>query len=166
MTTTQGEEGRAATEGDFARADCQAATGREKGKGTRAAKAAAHPAFAIWIDAISQHKRNTFLIWWHLARTLAGQCKTDEKGNYPTTADEAVSARPISRMSIIRRLMAKHFAPPVCKALRPLLEPHGQFGLSPSGCPAIHISAQMHHDFQPEWPHPQCPFLHQKEADH
>ena len=113
----------------------------------------AHPAFAKWIDAISQHKRNTFLVWWHLTRTLAGQCKTDEHGNYPSTADEAVSARPISRMSIIRRLMAKHFSPMVCKALRPLLEPHGQFGLSPSGCPAIHRSAQMHHDFDPEWPH-------------
>ena len=110
-------------------------------------------AFSVWMEAISQHRRNPFLVWWHLARTLAGQCKTDEAGNYPKTADEAVSARPISRMCIFRRLLAKLFAQLVCRALRPLLEPHGQFGLSRSGCPAIHRSGQLHHDLERKWPH-------------
>ena len=101
------------------------------------------PKVAIWLNATAQHKRNAFLTWWELAGTLAGQCKTDDNGQYPETPDQITSARPIMKTSVFRRLKAKSLSPKVCKAVKPIVERYGQYGLSPSGCPAIYRTAQL-----------------------
>ena len=82
---------------------------------------------------VSAHRRSRFLTWWLLSTTICAQCKKDNDGNYPATPADIKSARPISRLAIFRRLMARHGSPGVCKALVPILEPWRQYGLSPSG---------------------------------
>ena len=113
----------------------------------------ARPAFALWMAHLASHKRSPFLAWWFLTCTLTGQCKTDDQGRYPTNPADITSARPISRLLILRRLIAKLLSPRICKAIRPILEPYRQYGLSPSGCPTVSITGQLHCDLAPESPH-------------
>ena len=102
------------------------------------------PHLSLWLSALGRHFRNPFMIWWLLARTIGGQCKKDEHGDYPELAKFIKSIRPLARMCIFRRLLAKELAPLVCKAVRPLVEPYGQYGLSPDGCPATYRSARSY----------------------
>ena len=62
----------------------------------------ARPAFSLWMAHISSHRRSPFLLWWFLACTLTGQCKTDDHGRYPTNPADIKSARPISRLLVLR----------------------------------------------------------------
>ena len=62
----------------------------------------ARPAFALWMAHLASHKRSPFLAWWFLTRILTGQCKTDDQGRYPAEPADIKSARPISRLLILR----------------------------------------------------------------
>jgi hypothetical protein len=108
---------------------------------------------AIWLSHLSSHRISPFMFIWLCMTTIAAQCKTDDAGQYPATAADILSVRPISRLSIFRRLMAKVIAPLVCRALRFLLEALRQYGLSPSGCQAASRTAQLHCDLHPRRPH-------------
>ena len=60
-----------------------------------------------------------------------GQCKTDDQGRYPAERTDIKSAQRISRLLKFRRLIAKLLSLRICKAIRPILEPYRQYGLSP-----------------------------------
>ena len=113
----------------------------------------ARPEFARWMAHIADHERSPFLEWWFTTSTLVGQCKTDDQGRYPTDPAKIDTARPISRLFVIRRLMAAMFGPLTGKAIRPIIEPHRQYGLSPSGCPAVGLTAALHCGISPNHVH-------------
>ena len=92
------------------RLDRSKKTGAPDGTGLRFAylqeMRCARPEFARWMAHIADHQRSPFLEWWFTTGTLVGQCKTDDQGRYPTDPAEIDTARPISRLFVIRRLKA------------------------------------------------------------
>jgi len=118
-------------------------------------------AFAVWFEALLQH-RTTPALRAFLRKSLArAQCKqqtfTTDDGKqikrYPKTATEISKVRPLKTHNILRRVVFGFDARLLAKAQRRELEAYGQYGMSPDGCSAAARKLQLNRDLRPEWPH-------------